>query len=255
MAFNPKNYEGQIRAILQAPDVDLSTISAKRVRKQLVEDNAELTTELVKENKDDIDALISQVYEQVSGTGEAGVEEDNVSEQGKRKREDEEFGMSATPKKAKKETKKDSHLSDAELARQLSQEINGRDRATRAKGPAKPKAKRAKKNAKSSATVDSDGEGSSVADGLEKPKRKGGFTKEYMLSDKLASLLDVERLSRPQVVKRIWDYIKANKLQNPEDKREILCDDRMKSIFGVERINMFKMNKQLGEHLFEPTAA
>lgn len=181
MAFNAKKYEGQIRAILEAPDVDLSTISAKRVRKQLVEDNAELTSELVKEHKDDFDALISQVYEQVSGTGEAGAEEEDTSEeQVKRKREDEESDTSAAPKKVKKETKKDPHLSDAELARQLSQELNGRDRATRAKGSAKPKAKRGKK-AKSAATVDSEGEGSSVADGAEKPKRKGGFTKEYAL--------------------------------------------------------------------------
>ena len=181
MSFDPKNYEGQIRAILQAPDVDLSTISAKRVRKQLVEEHSELTAELVKEHKDDIDALISQVYEQVSGTGEAGTEEDNVSEPGKRKREEEDLSVSTAPKKVKKEAKQDPHITDAELARQLSQELNGRDRATRAKGSAKPKGKRGRKNAKSAATVDSEGEGSSVADASEKPKRKGGFTKEYTL--------------------------------------------------------------------------
>jgi upstream activation factor subunit UAF30 len=51
------------------------------------------------------------------------------------------------------------------------------------------------------------------------------------------------------VVKRIWDYIKEKGLQNPDDKREILCDDNMKTIFKVDRINMFKMNKQLGEYV------
>lgn len=71
-------------------------------------------------------------------------------------------------------------------------------------------------------------------------------------SDPLASLLETEKLSRPQVVKRIWDYIKSKNLQNPEDKREIICDDRMKTIFGVDRIGMFKMNKQLGEYVILP---
>ncbi len=54
-------------------------------------------------------------------------------------------------------------------------------------------------------------------------------------------------MSRPQVVKNIWVYIKSNDLQNPADRREILCDDKLKSIFGVDKINMFKMNKTLGE--------
>lgn len=66
-------------------------------------------------------------------------------------------------------------------------------------------------------------------------------------SEPLATLLKVERLSRPQVVKHIWDYIKEKQLQNPEDRREIICDDRMKAIFGLDRIGMFTMNKMLGE--------
>lgn len=59
--------------------------------------------------------------------------------------------------------------------------------------------------------------------------------------------MEVEKMSRPQVVKNIWVYIKSNDLQNPADRREILCDDKLKSIFGVDKINMFKMNKTLGE--------
>lgn len=66
-------------------------------------------------------------------------------------------------------------------------------------------------------------------------------------SEPLATLMEVEKMSRPQVVKNIWVYIKSNDLQNPADRREILCDDKLKSIFGVDKINMFKMNKTLGE--------
>ncbi|PSR73755.1 hypothetical protein PHLCEN_2v10399 [Hermanssonia centrifuga] len=249
MVFDASKYESQIRAILQAPGVDLTLISAKRVRKQLVEDNDELTTELVKDHKEEFDRIIGSVYEQVSE--EAGVEDaeedDATGENGKRKREGSEenqgHGSPSSPKKLKKAPKKES-LTDAELARQISSELNGRGRA--AKTESKPKAKRTKKAAKSKATVNSEGE--AEGDDAEKPKkRRGGFTKEYSLSEPLATLLKVERLSRPQVVKHIWDYIKEKQLQNPEDRREIICDDRMKAIFGLDRIGMFTMNKMLGE--------
>jgi chromatin remodeling complex protein RSC6 len=69
----------------------------------------------------------------------------------------------------------------------------------------------------------------------------------WSLSDSLASLTGVTSLSRPQVVKHLWDHIKANSLQDPNDKREIICDDAMKNVFGVTRLNMFTMNKMIGK--------
>jgi upstream activation factor subunit UAF30 len=63
----------------------------------------------------------------------------------------------------------------------------------------------------------------------------------------LSALLQIDRLSRPQVVKHLWVYIKDRELQNPDDKREILCDPRLKAVFGVEKIDMFRMNKVLGQ--------
>jgi upstream activation factor subunit UAF30 len=68
-----------------------------------------------------------------------------------------------------------------------------------------------------------------------------------MRSDPLAQVIGVERLSRPQVVKQLWDYIKKNQLQNPENKKEILLDDKMKAVFGGDKIDMFMMNKALGK--------
>jgi upstream activation factor subunit UAF30 len=53
-------------------------------------------------------------------------------------------------------------------------------------------------------------------------------------------------MSRPQVVKKLWEHIKANGLQDPSNRKEILCDEMMKSIFNVEKIDMFQMNKALG---------
>jgi upstream activation factor subunit UAF30 len=49
------------------------------------------------------------------------------------------------------------------------------------------------------------------------------------------------------VVKQLWVYIKGNELQNPENKREILCDAGLRAVFGVDKIDMFKMNKVLGQ--------
>ena len=60
-------------------------------------------------------------------------------------------------------------------------------------------------------------------------------------------MLNVPKLSRPQVVKQLWVYIKENELQNPENKREILCDVNLRAVFGVDKIDMFRMNKVLGQ--------
>jgi upstream activation factor subunit UAF30 len=67
------------------------------------------------------------------------------------------------------------------------------------------------------------------------------------ISDSLAAVLQFDKLSRPQVVKRLWVYIKGNELQNPGNRREILCDAGLRAVFGVDKIDMFKMNKVLGQ--------
>ena len=66
-------------------------------------------------------------------------------------------------------------------------------------------------------------------------------------SEPLAALLGVEQLSRPQIVKGLWAHIKKNDMQNPENKKEIVCDEPFRAVFKVDRIDMFKMNKVLGQ--------
>ncbi len=56
-------------------------------------------------------------------------------------------------------------------------------------------------------------------------------------------------LPRGEVVSKVWDYIKANNLQNPEDRREILADDKLGKVFGKDKVTMFEMNKHLARHL------
>ena len=63
-------------------------------------------------------------------------------------------------------------------------------------------------------------------------------------------VIGVDRLSRPQVVKQLWAYIKDNDLQNPANKREILCDGNLRAVFNADKVDMFKMNKVLGQYVF-----
>ncbi|XP_020866725.1 protein TRI1 isoform X2 [Arabidopsis lyrata subsp. lyrata] len=85
----------------------------------------------------------------------------------------------------------------------------------------------------------------------EKPKKKGGgFTKVCSLSPELQAFTGTAQLARTEVVRMLWKYIKENNLQDPSDKRTIICDESLRSLFPVESINMFQMNKQLTKHIW-----
>ena len=61
-------------------------------------------------------------------------------------------------------------------------------------------------------------------------------------------------MSRPQAVKRIWEYVKERDLQDPSDKRQIRCDDRLRAVFKSDKVHMFTMNKILSQNLYDPEA-
>ena len=71
--------------------------------------------------------------------------------------------------------------------------------------------------------------------------------KPLKLSKPLAKFLGTKKESRPQVTKKLWDYFKEHDLQNPNDKREIIMDETLKDIFGVEKMTMFQLSKYVGE--------
>ena len=82
-----------------------------------------------------------------------------------------------------------------------------------------------------------------------------GLTKPLSLSKELADLVGAEKdekLSRPEVVKRLWAHIKTNKLQDPENKQYFTPDDKMVPIFGEDKIRAFSMAKFLKTHLTNP---
>lgn len=90
-----------------------------------------------------------------------------------------------------------------------------------------------------------------AAKSAEKPagKKMDGLNKPLTPSPELAVIVGADMLPRGQVVSKVWDYIRANNLQNPADKREILADEALKKVFGKDKATMFEMNKYFAQHL------
>jgi chromatin remodeling complex protein RSC6 len=68
-------------------------------------------------------------------------------------------------------------------------------------------------------------------------------------STELAAVVGASPLPRSEVVSKVWAYIKKHDLQDPQNKREIAADDKLKAVFGKGRVTMFEMNKHLAQHL------
>ena len=81
------------------------------------------------------------------------------------------------------------------------------------------------------------------------PPKTGGIHAPVQPSPELGAIVGNEKLPRSQVISKVWDYIKSNNLQNPENKREILADDQLKKVFGKDKVTMFEMNKHLAGHM------
>ena len=82
-----------------------------------------------------------------------------------------------------------------------------------------------------------------------KTKTNSAFMKPMQPSEELAEIVGTEPLPRSEVTKKIWAHIKKNKLQNPQNKREILADDKLQPIFGGAKLDMFQMTKAVNRHL------
>ncbi|XP_026398148.1 upstream activation factor subunit spp27-like isoform X2 [Papaver somniferum] len=87
-------------------------------------------------------------------------------------------------------------------------------------------------------------------DGEKKRGGGGGFNKVCSLSPELQKIIGVPEMARTEVVKQLWAYIREKDLQDPKNKREILCDESLRDLFRVDSINMFQMNKVLSKHIW-----
>ncbi|TKY46967.1 Upstream activation factor subunit spp27 [Spatholobus suberectus] len=91
-----------------------------------------------------------------------------------------------------------------------------------------------------------------------KVKRRGGpggLTKLCGVSPELQVIVGQPALSRTEIVKQLWAYIRKNNLQDPSNKRKIICNDELRMVFETDCTDMFKMNKLLAKHIIplEPT--
>ena len=76
------------------------------------------------------------------------------------------------------------------------------------------------------------------------------FMKPMQISDDLAKVVGSKPMPRTEVTKKLWDYIKKNKLQDSVNKREINADEHLMKVFGGKsKVSMFEMTKLVNKHL------
>ena len=80
-------------------------------------------------------------------------------------------------------------------------------------------------------------------------RKSDGLSRPLTPSPELAAITGSSPIARSDVVSKMWDYIKKNNLQNPQNKREILADDKLEKVFGTKKVTMCEMNKHLSRHL------
>jgi len=81
-------------------------------------------------------------------------------------------------------------------------------------------------------------------------KPNAAFMKALTPSSALSAVVGSKAIPRTEAVKKIWVYIKANKLQDSKNKRMINADDKLKPVFGGKsQVSMFDMAKHLSKHL------
>ena len=112
-----------------------------------------------------------------------------------------------------------------------------------------PKQTKAPKAAK--ASKEKGGKAEPASAGGQKPN---ALQQPLQPSKELAAVVGSGPLPRGEVVSKVWEYIKKQDLQNPENRREILADDKLETVFGKKKVTMFEMNKYLAQHLTPPKA-
>lgn len=85
-----------------------------------------------------------------------------------------------------------------------------------------------------------------------KTKRKpnAAFMRPMTLSEALGAVVGTKPIPRTEVTKKLWIYIKKNDLQDPENRRMIVADDKLKKVFGgKKKVSMFEMTKLVSKHM------
>src|SRR6478609_5707409 len=108
----------------------------------------------------------------------------------------------------------------------------------------------AKKAAKKTAAKKPAAKKSAAKKPAAKRKPNAAFMKAMQPSSVLAAVVGGMPMPRTEVTKKIWDYIKKNKLQDAVNRRLINADDKLRAVFGGKsKVSMFEMTKLVSNHL------
>ena len=107
--------------------------------------------------------------------------------------------------------------------------------------------------AKPAAKTGAKAPGKTTAKAAAKPatpkKPRAATTGTLTPSPALAAVIGDAPTSRPQAIKKLWEYITAHNLQDPKDKRTIVADDKLRAVLGADSIGMFKLAGIVGQHV------
>ncbi|KAL3863412.1 hypothetical protein ACJMK2_005169 [Sinanodonta woodiana] len=274
--INISDLKVQIKGILK--NADLTTLSSKKIRKQLEEKfNADFTDrkkeiddfvmELIaaQENADDDDDeeeetedLVKQEQMSQNSSRQTEAEDQDMTTGSSADEEEEEEEEEVEPQKKKRKIsvkvkeaskntkpvqaakskpvkkstpKQEKELTDEELAKMLQQEEDGGRRSRHRAVKKLPKHEKAEKKPRKKR------EGSSAG---EKP---------WLLSPDLAAVMGKDKMPRTEVVKRMWEIVRERNLEDPGDRRYMICDEQLFKVFKKKRVMTFAMMKTLKFHI------
>ena len=118
-----------------------------------------------------------------------------------------------------------------------------------AKKPAARKASAKKAPAKKAAAKKAPAKKAAAKKPAAKRKPNAAFMRAMTPSASLAAIIGNTPLPRTEVTKKVWDYIKKNKLQDAVNRRMINADEKLKQVLGKAKVTMFEMTKLISTHL------
>lgn len=80
-------------------------------------------------------------------------------------------------------------------------------------------------------------------------KPNAAFMAPLTVSSTLAEVIGSKPMPRTEIVKKIWDYIKKNGLQDKKNRRMINADEKLRPIFGKAQISMFELAKAVNNQV------
>lgn len=155
----------------------------------------------------------------------------------------------ATPKKKAAPKKKTTKKAVAKK-KVVKKKAAPKKKSTAKKAPAKKKAATKKTTARKAAPKRTTAKKTAKKKVKAKRKPNPAFMRPMTISEALGAVVGMKAIPRTEVTKKIWEYIKRNKLQDAVNRRMINADDKLKKVFGGKaKVNMFEMTKLISKHM------